>query len=470
LKKLLFLCIILSAIFSYTVSYAESSEISTIKVGLYYDASALESLTLESRGGFDYGIFTDSFESAGMWEETALNITATGNTLIINETLNADEQIAIYPLAEFLEINNYPYRGGVLLKAVDSKINVINIVNIEEYLYGVIGSEMPSSWNIEALKAQAVCARNFTITNINKHASLGFNVCATTNCQVYKGVFAESESVIRAVNETKGNILMYEDSLAQTLYYSSSGGHTADVKNVWGNDIPYLRGVEDPYEDPETTPRHTWSAKLSNAEIKEALEKAEIFIGDITDLKTETDTTGRVYSLTVTGTDGEYTLKNLSTASVFGSYGVLSNKYSITPYGDSQIELFLKSSNRKLSQASEYYVIDGSGEIQKINIPFSVLSSTILTKINPPSANGYLFNGGGWGHGVGMSQYGAKGMADNGFTYDVILDHYFPGTHMEIIVEPEPETPDTGDMNTDDIIEDDINTDAEQKEPEIENE
>lgn len=442
MKKLLFLCVILAVIFSYTVSYAESSEISTIKVGLYYDTSALESLTLEAENGFEYGVFTDNFESAGILEETALYINATENTIVINEALNAEEQIAIYPVSGFLKINGSSYRGGVLLKAVNSKITVINIINIEDYLYGVIGGEMSSSWNIEALKAQAVCARNFTITNINKHSSLGFNVCATTNCQVYKGVSAESESVIQAVNETNGNILMYEDTIAETLYYSCSGGYTADVKNVWGSDIPYLRGVEDPYEDSETTPRHSWSAKLSNAEIKEALEKAEIFIGDVSNLKAETDHTGRVYSLTITGTDGEYTLKNLSTASVFGSYGVLSNKYSITPYGNSMAELFLKSANKKTSQASEYYVIDGSGEIQKIDMPFSVLSSTILTKINPPSANGYLFNGGGWGHGVGMSQYGAKGMADSGFTYDVILDHYFPGTHLETVAKPDLETPD----------------------------
>lgn len=430
MKKLLFLCTFFAVLFGNTVSYAQNEDNITLKVGLYYDDTALESLTLEAEGGFNYGIFNDTFETQGTWEETVLNITVSKNTVIINESRNAENEIAIYPANEVLKINGSQYRGGVILRAVNSRITVINCVELEEYLYGVIGSEMPSSWNIEALKAQAVCARSFATTNINKHASSGFNLCATTNCQVYKGLSAETESTVRAIDETKSELLMYDDAVAETMFFSCSGGHTADVKNVWGSDIPYLRGVEDSYENPETTPKHSWSAKLSADDIKEALKKIEIDIGDITNVEAELDNSEHVYKLTITGTEGEHTLKNLNVCSVFASYGVQSHKYTVAPYGENTKELYAKSS-KDTTPLSISYAVDSSGNTKKISLPLTVLSAGGKTEIKQGTASGYIFNGGGWGHGVGMSQYGAKGMAENGFTYEEILYHYYPGTYLK---------------------------------------
>jgi len=419
----------------YTVSYAQYEEISTIKVGLYYGSTAQDTITLEADGGFNYGAFPGYFEHQGAFAETALSFSASDNILVANGVLSLGSEMALYPAAGYIRINGSAYRGGVLLRAEGAKITVINLVNIEEYLYGVVGNEMSASWNIEALKAQAVCARNFAMTNINKHASLGFNLCASTNCQVYRGLASEYDSVIRAVNETKGNLLMYNGSLAETLYFSCSGGHTANVKNVWGSDVPYLRGVEDPYENPSTTPRHSWSATLSSEDIKAALANSNIFIGDITGISTETDNTGRVYLLTVTGTMGSHTFKNSGTASPFSSYGVLSNKFSVTSDSSFQsaIKLFLKSGYQTV-EASEYYVIDGTGSVQPAPMPFIAISANGKVSLNPfvsSAPSSYTFSGGGWGHGVGMSQYGAKGMADSGFTYSQILSHYYPGTYLE---------------------------------------
>lgn len=430
MKKILFLCALFAVLFIHTVSYAEGDDKITLKVGLYYDDTALTALTLESDGGFNYGISEEESEAQDTLEENTLNITASENTIVINETHNADTQLAVYPKSGFIKINGAKYRGGVLLKVEASKITVINIIDLEEYLYGVIGSEMPSSWNIEALKAQAVCARSFAVANINKHASKGFNLCATTNCQVYKGVSAETESTVKAVDETSGKLLMYDGDVAETLFFSCSGGHTADVKNVWGSDIPYLRGVEDPYEDPDTTPRHSWSAKLSADDIKEALGKIEVNIGDITDVEAELDDSEHVCALTITGTEGTHTLKNLNVCSVFASYGVQSHKYTVTPYGSDSKELYAKSAKEE-SAVSTVYAVDASGKINKISLPMTVLSANGKSEMSSGTASGYIFNGGGWGHGVGMSQYGARGMAENGFTYDEILYHYYPGTYLE---------------------------------------
>lgn len=430
LKRVLFLVAFFAAVFLTIISYADSFEITTVKVGLFYEDSALDNLTLETDDAFSYGMFDGEFEILGSLEEKILNINALESTVVINETQNADGEIAIYSNDGIIKINSVSYRGGVILKAENSKLTVINFVGLDEYLYSVIGSEMPSNWDIEALKAQAVCARGFAVTNINKHLTKGFNLCATTNCQVYKGIVSETESTIKAVDDTKGELLMFEDAPAQTLFFSCSGGHTADVKNVWGSEIEYLRGVEDPYEDPETTPRHTWSAKVSNEDIKETLEALEVDIGEIKELKSETDNTGRVYKITIVGTDGEHVLKNSGTAGFFGSYGVLSNKYTVTPYGEDRKELYAKSFKEK-KQLNAYHVIDANGEIKEISMPLTILSQKGKSTISQGTPSGYIFNGGGWGHGVGMSQYGAKGMAENGFTYDKILYHYYPGTYLK---------------------------------------
>ena len=122
--------------------------------------------------------------------------------------------------------------------------------------------------------------------------------------------------------------------------------------------------------DPQRTHLNT---EYCNEDIKEALEALEVDIGEIKELKSETDNTGRVYKLTIVGTDGEHVLKNSGTAGFFGTYGVLSNKYTVTPYGEDRKELYAKSFKEK-KQLNAYHVIDASGEIIEISMPFTILS------------------------------------------------------------------------------------------------
>lgn len=414
--------------------YASAAEYDTIKVGLYYESTAKASVTVTSDSGLSYGVYENGVHTElGTIEGTSATIAVSGdNELSINgaEPINiASSNLSISPIDGTIRLDGTQYRGCILLtNASGGTMTVINALPTDYYLYGVIASEMPSGWHTEALKAQAICARGYAVSNYNKHASLGFNVCATTNCQVYKGVAAETASTIEAVDATEGEVLTHDGSIAQSLFYSSSGGHTANAENVWGSYISYLSGVEDPYES-EDSPRHTWTATLSLSQIEAALSERDINIGSVTELIPSTDETGRVYELTVKGTDGDHTFTRQNTYIPFSSYGVISQKYSISPLNVSTSALYALTSGRK-QEISGYNVISSGGVKSTVTSGFTMLSSSGRSIHQSGKITGYTFNGGGWGHGVGMSQYGAKGMAENGFTYEEILDHYFPGTEL----------------------------------------
>ena len=255
-------------------------------------------------------------------------------------------------------------------------ITVINVIDVESYLYSVVGKEMSPSWNIEALKAQAVCARTYAMKNLGKYKSYGFDLCTTQASQVYDGVIAEYPSTIRAVRETAFQVVRYEGKPCEVFYFSSSGGVTESVENVWGTPYPYLKSVEDPYENPAEASKSSWSVKFTKEELKIKLAAKDVNIGDILDIKvTEAAPSGRATALTFYGTEGEWTAVRDKTRTT-------------------------------LSLNSQNYIII------------------------PEEDGTFTFDGKGWGHGIGMSQWGAKGMADQGFTYSEILNWYF--TDVEV--------------------------------------
>jgi stage II sporulation protein D len=145
---------------------------------------------------------------------------------------------------------------------------LVNLLPVEEYLYGVVPYEIGGNSPLEAVKAQAVAARNYTYNNMAKYASEKFNLCDTVYSQVYGGVLRETENSNRGVDETRGKLLKYNGQNAAIFYFSSTGGErTEDVKNVWGSSIPYLTGVESPYESP-TTYNYTWTMERTGAQVR----------------------------------------------------------------------------------------------------------------------------------------------------------------------------------------------------------
>ncbi len=311
-----------------------------------------------------------------------------------------------------------PYRGYILAELTQpERLCVINILGTDEYVTSVLGKEMSYSWPIEALKAQAVCARNYVLCRGNAHKGYDFDVCATTHCQVYGGYDSEHENTRRAVSETKGIVAKYNQAPVALYFFATSGGSTENAENVWGNAVGYLKGVDDPYENPNQASKYTWSIQLSREEISAKLKNAGIDLGVLKSVTVnKVSATGRVTELTFGGSEKSYTAKLEKCRTLLGLY---SQKFTITPNVAQSVVTTAGAAFSPLSVIGEGGV--GSPAALKV-ITANGIDELALSSEN---AESYTVNGNGYGHGVGMSQWGARAMAESGFTYDQILHHYF---------------------------------------------
>ncbi len=437
MRKLIQFFIICTVLFCFhTTIYAEDIAIDTIKIGLFYGSSAKESVVIGSESGFYMGYEQDGeFVCDAELTETELTVIAGDGTAVAIGTYiyQADRFPTLYPISGNITVDGVAYRGGVQFKRLNGGLlTVINVVDIEQYLYSVIGKEMSPSWHIEALKAQAVCARGFAISNYNKFEKYGFNLDTTTTSQVYKGISTEKESTIRAVNETKGLVLKHDGKIIQSIYCASMGGASANAENVWGGSYPYLVSVTDPYENPDEATRYSWSVTLTSDDIKNCLASSGVDIGNITSVEiVNQDSAGYVTELLFTGTDGTHTAKKSSCRTIFGGK-LHSQRYTLARGEETYPEISIISSSGISQKPLNEIYIQGKGKASVLNVLSSVLSKIFSAQSGNAVASGeYTFNGNGWGHGVGMSQWGAKAMADKGFTYEDILTFYYTGTYLE---------------------------------------
>ena len=276
-----------------------------------------------------------------------------------------------------LNIDNTGYRGKFELHNVQGKIHVVNILTIEEYLYSVVPSEMPATWNMEALKAQAIASRTYAyhfLIRKDKDKNI-YDLDSTTNFQVYKGISVETESSIEAVNSTCGIIMTFNNEPIISYFHSTSGGKTSDGKDVWsGADHSYLKSVECNYG--KDSPHSEWTTTLSMDEITQALNKKYNMIDTITKIsfKRHND---RIVEVTV------------------------QHKNGTTVLSGNEFRLLLNPQRLK----STYFTLKKEKDV-------------------------FYLNGKGWGHGVGMCQWGARGRGDNGLKYEEILRHYYQGINF----------------------------------------
>lgn len=361
------------------------------------------------------------------------------------------------------------YRGVIeVVKGQSKGLTAVNQVNMEEYLYGVVPCEVSASWHTEALKAQAVAARSMATFQYSRFVSRGYNLVDTTTSQVYRGITAEHINTTQAVDATSGKIATYNGKVAETLYSASSGGYTADAKYVWGNSVPYLVAKPDPYE----VNHSPWTRKITLKEIEKCVANAGKNIGTVEGVRiNEYSQSGRVNSLTILGTKGEYTVTNENTRTFFSGTNegsLMSRMYQFTPYtqvpgsnenvtikpgantakvtvltSDGSVELGLK--DLWMETEDNYSKISDTVYIQTDKDLISsdeIISSTESTTTNTGGASvakgagmtvygDLTIYGYGYGHGVGMSQYGAKGMAEAGFTYDEIITYYYEGVEIQ---------------------------------------
>ncbi len=213
---------------------------------------------------------------------------------------------------------NGSYRGAlVVVPANGSGLNVVNALNIDKYVRGVVAGEMPSSWPPAALEAQAVAARSYALTG--SVAGRGYNLYDDTRSQVYRGIAGETAATNKAVTATKGQVVMYGGQIARTYYSASSGGQTESVEFGFPGSapVPYLTSVDDPYDT--TSPLHDWKRVYSQSEIEAKLGR--LLKGNLQDIQvTKTGVSPRIVSANVVGSDGTTKVSGSDLESALGLY------------------------------------------------------------------------------------------------------------------------------------------------------
>jgi len=329
------------------------------------------------------------------------------------------------------------YRGRMEIGRYNSSgLTAVNIVLLEEYLYGVVPAEMPAEWHEEALKAQAVCARSYALIKAgyksSSDAKKGYKIVDTVSSQVYKGYLVESAACNRAVDVTRGEMVCYNNKVVPTYYFSTSGGRTESSKDVWAVDLPYLQSVPDPYEHDAS--RAVWQKLLTLTEIKNCLVQRGIIPDGIDALSvSKYSDTNRAYALRLRSGKQSITLQGTTIRTVLNLY---STKFKIVRQGDTPDKVAVLSADGVTTgRISGMYIasaegVDKASSKMEQYIVKSADNVSNYPRTAPEKEDELLFAGMGYGHGVGMSQYGAKGMAEAGFTYKEIIEYYFTGASV----------------------------------------
>ena len=266
--------------------------------------------------------------------------------------------------------------GGLEIAMRGAALLVVNRVHLEEYVEGVVGSEVNPDWHEELLKTQAVAARTYVLHKKRENEDRPFDVYAGVQDQVYAGRRRVNDAVRRAVEATRGQVITYERRPIFAAYSSTAAGPTEDAVNVWAKEFPYLRGVECPFD--QESPRYEWHVAVPFDVIESRLREEGYAIGRLATLTP--------YSMTKAGRVNEV---------------------------------------RMLHSGGELIV---TGQDFRRILGYATLFSTQfrIDRIEREVA----FSGKGAGHGVGLCQWGAKEMAELGYRYQSILHYYYPGTEI----------------------------------------
>lgn len=407
----------------------------------------------------------------------AVNVTRTGTAEILFQFDGGDDlALGVMPDVTGADavrtwFKGYRYYGGFRYERIGGgDLTVVNIVDLETYIKGVVPYEMSSSWPLEALKVQAVCARSYAYINIHsgKHTSYHFDVCNTTDCQAYYGAgtnsssYQATERTDQAVDETAGEYAWYDGQVIEAFYSSSHGGASESVYNVWGTSLeqyPYLCGVEDPYEADMASKNSysSWTVSYTSSELAQRLENYGYDASSgIESLTLTYSDLGNVIQVRVNYRDGGS--DTIRPSSMRSAFGISSIRFTVNGQAASSGSGTTSSSgggltangSTSLDSQGTYTVISGSGSLSQAGLDglYAISGSGSITPAEDAASGGgsgtdtptgtqvtvsgssYSFQGSGNGHQLGLSQYGAWAMAERGFTYDEIIEFYYPGTYV----------------------------------------
>ncbi len=440
-----------------------------MRIGIYYGSSGKNSidLTLTRGDGFRFGTFDDSHEfvpaqDGAFTEATQVTVmadpsskfgflvldAATGELLYSLDDRGLGTGLAVMPFSRSGEKTvtkcGYAYYGGFRFErftANNELMTIVNYVQMDDYVKGVVPYEASPSWPIEALKAQAVCARTYALTRINANHQNGyhFDLCDSVHCQAYKGIYAGSLAykIDEAVDDTSGVTVQYNGQYCETVYSSSNGGASESNVNVNGKDIPYLIGKKDPYEAliADSIPKYNWSVSFTGRQLQERLVAlGRTNCGEIAQVRTTLSDTGNVIALTFTDVNGTaYTIYRNScrTALTLRSlrYSVSSENGATSSSGSGLTDPY----GAPLDFSQGVSVIDGNGNVTTVTGGYAITADGVQEISSSGGASStasgsvFTFTGTGWGHNVGLSQFGAYAMAELGHSYRDILEFYYTG-------------------------------------------
>jgi stage II sporulation protein D len=370
-------------------------------------------------------------------------------------------RILLAPLDTGLDIISYSarvYRGGFVVECKDGVLNVINVLDVEQYLLGVLPMEMGlSTAPAEALKAQAVVSRTYALRK--KQPSRSYDLLPGTVDQVYGGYGSEKSHTTSAVEATRGQVICYDGQIIEAFFSSNGGGYTEDSENVWNESLPYAKAVASPHDayaadvpqDSGGYPGNTykWQVRYTIGELQDLIKKwnqdnpnSQISVGSLRSISgyalafdpttrritDRQNASGRVTRLELSGSGGTHSLYRESIRSFLGLRSAL---FAIVPEGgvsvlnESGATVMLGQGMRESKGlaadgqpmdinpgSNSYFVATADGVVEK-------------SKDDAGTVTAYVFDGRGYGHGVGMSQWGAMGMAAAGMTYGQIIEHYY---------------------------------------------
>ena len=432
-----------------------------VRIGLYYGTDALNSVTIAA-GTINVGASATSFiasqlplevgfsdgtkftelgktNSAAVTFSASSSFSAIGTTVSEYNANNPGKTFALRFTPGAMRINGARFYTGYFEIRTTSanKLEIINVLPMEEYIKGVIPYEMSPSYHIEALKAQTVASRSWTYRNLTKHSKSGFNLCATTCCQAYLGCEKRTTKTDGIVDETRGIVMAHGGIIAEGLYFSSSGGSTVSSRSFWGGTlVPYLTAVR----IPEERGFMNWNFNVSLEQLYSLLKARTEFTSlsgglrsfDISAIENNSD---HVIGLSATDITGK-------TVTVSGGMNV----YSLIAYIGRALNKNFTSTNFTFNHAYSMNIVEFgnvsySGSVVVATADGTVTYTGLPSELNVATANGVVSSGmvttsinvvgKGWGHGVGMSQIGAKTLAEDGFNYEQILKRFYIGIEIK---------------------------------------
>jgi stage II sporulation protein D len=362
--------------------------------------------------------------------------------ITLNSATVSAREIVLIPkdgIATDITVNNHTYRGEITIHRTNGKtgLTAVETLPLEEYLYGVIPKEIAPDWPAEALKAQAVAARTYALYSMNKFAADGYDVNTTTDCQAYGGKSIEDPRSTRAVNDTVGQVLKYQGRLIPAFFHSDGGGYTENSENVWGNYEPTLRAVED-YD--QKSPHYRWKKEMKPQELEDTLRAAGYDAGTLQAIELsilgkqpmnlpDRGVSGRVKTIRFVGTTSSFDISGTKLRTILGLDSTLFDVKVVLP-------------------TDKFFDVDivdsyGSMDTKRVEMNLPPQTEPILFTDKPTTRRiggrgneSVLFSGYGWGHGLGLSQWGAKTMAEKAPPGDTayfreILKHYYTGVDIQ---------------------------------------